>query len=348
MLEGVSNGETDPPDFRALANQLFPIARMFESLGFMSVSREVAYVENALSQLAPQREESSTAAGSAGPAPTESTSRPSLGDTPLERPPEAAEVEPQPRPIRRFEIPKPVGVMLFVLLLAILGSIFIVRWHDARQPRPTARQLAGPPEPVPHRESPTPSPTPQTVVSPTPSRAQELADLIGQARLAVQEGDLDRAISLVSSAALLDPGGTAVVDTAQSIVNELLVRSDAVAQDGDWEQEQQLIDRARELSVRFGFPTEPIEEAVYRHATIVRFETIRPDDLAAIRAAIGRRVTVYLEGGSTEEGRIRGVSGPSLELDQIKKVGGGVRGGEVRYVEPIHLDLITEIRVYQD
>jgi hypothetical protein len=238
--------------------------------------------------------------------------------------------------------------MLFVLLLVILGSILTVRWHDARQRRTALESTAVAVEPTSTPSVPTPSPTPRVAASPTPTRAEEVADLIGQARLALQEGDLDRAISLVSSAALLDAGSSSVIDTAQGIVIALIDRSDAVAAEGDWEQEQQLLERARELSVRFGFPTAPIDSAARRHASIIRFETLRPDDIPAILAAKGRRARVYLEGGSVEEGWIRGVNGPSLELDQSTKVGGVFRGGEVRYVEPIHLSLITEIRVYED
>ncbi len=347
-MEGVSDGDADGPDYLALAGQLFPVARLFESLGFMSISRELGYVERVLTEFSPADPERPAVAPTAAPVTAERVPYDSPGDALLDREPDAAD-EALPHSVRdRLRIPKPVGVMLFVLLLVILGSILIIRWHDVRQRRTALESAPVVIEQTPSPSVPTPSPTPRVVASPTPTRAEELADLIGQARLALQEGDLDRAISLVSSAALLDIGSSSVIDTAQGIVSALIARSDAVAAEGDWEQEQQLLDRARELSVRFGFPAAPIDSAARRHASIIRFETIRPDDISSILAAKGRRARVYLEGGSVEEGRIRGVSGPSLELDQSTKVGGGFRGGEVRYVEPIHLDLITEIRVYED
>jgi len=344
----VSDGESDSPDYRSLSSQLFPVARLFESLGFMSISREVAYVEKALMELAPPEDATLPPAPAAVPLATGRELHQSPGEALLERSPDALDERSASTAHDRLTIPKPIGLMLIFLLGAILGSILIVRWHDARQRRTALEPAAAASQPTPSLPIPTASPTPRTMATPTPTRAEELADHIGQARLALQQGDLDRAISLVSSAALLDAESSSVIDTAQNIVNALLVRSDAVAAEGDWQQERQLLDRARELSVRFGFPTEPIDNAALRHAAIIRFESIRPDDIPSILAAKGKRVRVYLEGGSVEEGRIRGVRGPSLELDQAKKVGGGFRGGEVRYVEPIHLDLITEIRVYQD
>ena len=344
----MSAGDSDRPDFGALASQLFPVARLFESLGFMSISREVAYVEKALVALDPQREAAPAPASSPGPVAQHREFHEAPGEALLERAPDALDDLALPAPRDRFAIPRPVGLMLLVLLFVILGSILTVRWHATRQRRFADEPALAAAQPTPTRPAPTVSPTPRTAATPTPTRAEELADQVGRARLALQEGDLDQAISLVSSAALIDAGSSSVIDTAQSIVNALLARSDAVANEGDWDHEQRLLDSARELSVRFGFPTAPVDSAAHRHAAIIRFEIILPNDLAAIAAARGKRVRVYLEGGSFEDGRIRGVNGPSLELDQTQKVGGGLRGGEVRYIEPIHLDLITEIRVYED
>jgi hypothetical protein len=348
QLASASDDDAERPDFHALAQQLFPVARLFESLGFMSISREVAYVERALAELTPATDMRPVDAKVTVAAEADIGSSDSPGETPLERSRAVADEVAPPATHDRSRIPKPVGLMLFLLLLAILGSILIVRWHDARQRRAATEASAAVIQPSPTMPVPTASPTPRNVASPTPTRGEELADRIGQARLALQQGDLDRAISLVSSAALIDADSSLVIDTAHGIVDALLARSDTVAAEGNWEREQQLLDRARELSVRFGFPTGTIDDAAHRHAAIIRFKTIRPNDLPAILAATGKRVSVYLDGGSIEEGRIHGVRGRSLELDQATKVGSGQRGGEVRYVEPIHLDLITEIRVYDD
>ena len=42
------------PDFADVARQLFPVAHLFESVGFMTVSREIAHIERALRELAPE------------------------------------------------------------------------------------------------------------------------------------------------------------------------------------------------------------------------------------------------------------------------------------------------------
>ena len=44
-LRSAADGE---PSYRELARRLFPVARLFESLGFHTVAREIAHVERSL------------------------------------------------------------------------------------------------------------------------------------------------------------------------------------------------------------------------------------------------------------------------------------------------------------
>jgi hypothetical protein len=347
VLEGASDETAQAPDYRLLARQLFPVARTFESLGFLSVSREVSYVERSLEELAPSVEEQ--------PPPhapqriDAATATPeSAGDTALERLELPAEDTTASTPPARFHIPTPLGVMLFVLLLTILGSIFVVRTHDQLQRRAALGSVDIPNLPSPTPSVPSASPTPRPAATPTPGARARVSQRIGEARLALRAGDLDRAISHVSAAALIDVDSSLVIDTAKEIVRELIARSDGAADQADWDGAARLLERARELSLRFGFPVDSIDDAAGRHARMVHYLRLGPDEIDAIRNSAGKRVIVYLKGGSTEEGRIRSVKDRSLQLDQSTGVGSAGRGGEVHYVEPIHLDLITEIRVFED
>jgi hypothetical protein len=238
--------------------------------------------------------------------------------------------------------------MLLVLLVAILASILLVRFHHLRQQRADSTEEASAGRPTAVVVVHTPTPTPQPERAPTPSVRVRVAEKIGSARLALQGGNVDEAISHVSAAALLDIDSSAVIETAEHIVQVLLGRAEAAAGSGNWEEASRSLDRAREMSIRFGFPVEVIDAAARRHERMAHFLLIDPHDVGAIRASTGKRAVVYIEGGSTQEGRIRGVSGRSLELDKSTQIGTGSRGGQVHFVEPIHLDLITEIRIYED
>jgi len=95
--------------------------------------------------------------------------------------------------------------------------------------------------------------------------------------------------------------------------------------------------------MRFGFSTREIESAARRHAAMERFHLLRPEDVEAIRAAAGRRASVWMLNGVMREGHIHGVEGNELLLDVDSDVGGG---GTMRYTDELPLAEIREIRVY--
>jgi hypothetical protein len=344
QLMAATEPDADQPDYGDLARQLFPVARMFESSGFMSVAREVAYVEKALNDLAPE-----SAVSTPAPRPDETWAEEAdmAGGLPLERAARADDQE--PAPIReRFRIPSPMGIMLLVLLLAILGSILIVR-HRRDIKRRRAAAAATPVATQTARPTPSPFPTStETTAPPTPSRRSLAADEVARSRLALSQGDLDGAISHLWAAARLDFSSSAVLETAKNIVNRLISDADGAAAGARFDDAARLLELAREISLRFGFSVQPIDVAAHRHATMVRYEILGPRDVAALRAATGKRAVVYLEGGRIEEGRIHGVSGDNLELDQSTDVGDQRRGGRLYYVEPIPLAVISEIKVFEE
>jgi hypothetical protein len=340
--------DAEAPRYRELARQLFAVERRFETLGFLSVAKEVAYVERVLDDLDPD-EEAPAPVIAVPTEPEQSAGTPNIGDHPLQGQGPHAEDEALSL-AERLKIPTPMGITLLALLLAILGAIVTVQVHNERQRRATMPDPT-PTAPVVARPTATPQPTaaPTQVGPPaTPTRFELAADEIAKARLALGQGDLDVAISRLHAAARLHFANTDVKETAGDIIDALVARADAAAADARWADADHLLERARELSLRFAFSVAPLDRAARSYASMVRFVKLQPDDTDAMRASVGRRVIVYLEGGRTEEGRIHGVTADQLELDQSTHVGDSRRGGEVYYVEPIPMELITEVRVFED
>jgi hypothetical protein len=347
-LTAVDGPEAEPIDFRELARRLFPVERMFESLGFVSVAREVSYVENALDRLQPKAETDDLVVPS--PEPLAAPSASTLGEKPLDR--TVAVVDRPPTESRsRVRPPMPVVAMLLVLISVVLVSTTLVlrRGRARRTVGETTTLDRTAPTPTvalsPTRETEPPTTGWELDEVPTPRSRGLVAEEISKARLALRGGDLEAAISHVSAAARIDMSNSLVLEAAQTVVDELILRSDLAAENGDWETADRLLEQARELSVRFSLSVAQINRTAHRHASMDRFRRIQPGDVAAIRAAAGRRVKIVYTSGKVWEGRIHGVTGSNLEIDQYTEVGGG---GKLYYVDQVPLALIRELRVYED
>lgn len=331
-------GEALPPTrFRELARQLFPVARLFESLGFMSVAREIGHVERLLTEMDP-------APPPAGqqPAP-QPTRQPSDGvnGAPAAPPTPATDLPLQPR-----RKPTAVVAALVLLVLAVVAAVaIIVRQQSGyasvrRRPTEPAAVASGEKFAAPAR-----SPAPAGArPAPTLRPRARLADLIGEARLAEQAGDLDRAIDLLNEAAAIDVEAGTVRETAQNLVTALVARSDQAAAEAQWERAAALLERARDLALRFDLPTRPVDEAARRQGGLERYRRLSPQDITALRAAIGSKVIVLTHDG-TREGRLVGVTGSSLELQLGLEV---ADNGTLLHTGQVPLATVREIRVYPD
>ena len=156
---------------------------------------------------------------------------------------------------------------------------------------------------------------------------------------------MDRAISLLSQAALIDNTATLVIETARSLTGDLLAMADGAADAARWGEAEALVERARELAIRYQLSTEPIDAAVRRHAQLERFERVSPTNLTRIGELRGSRVLVLARDGTRHEGRLHEVKGGVLELHMGLDVG---RGGTLYHVEPFDLGDVEEIRVYPE
>jgi hypothetical protein len=340
IIAELSLGDGDGPSadrYRDLARKLFPVARLFESLGFMSVAREVGHVERLLNQMDPQAPPAPAPTAVAAPAPS--------GEGRDAAPASPADDAVRPAPPR-----KPWAAIggILVLVLAVVAAVAVVlssqHGRERRRPPSTAGTVGGDAAaPAASTRLPTATPAGSRPPHTTGSRAR-LADLIGQSRLALQAGDLDAAASRLNEAAAVDVDAGVVRETAQELVTALIGRSDQAAAEADWERAAGLIERARDLALRFDLPTKPIDDAARRQGGLERYQRLGPKDLPALRAAIGSRVIVLAD-GAEREGQLVAVTNSALRLQLGLDVAGD---GTLLHTGDIPLSTVREVRVYPD
>jgi len=322
----------EPPPYSTLARELYAVERFFESNGFLSIAKEVAHVERTLEAHAVADE----------PAPVEPERVPS--DTVPPADPDTlvdnSSVE-NPTAASKWAVPKPVAAVVGFSLVAIAVCIVLIVGHE-RPVHPTVGQMAPPASPEPTMVPPTPSPVRRSAES-EPAPGAILAEEVGKARLALTEGDVDKAMEHLSQAALVDTDHATVLSTARQIVGLLVDRADIAADRGLWEVADLTLARAGRIAGRFGLDTQRIEEAAHRHARMDRFTLVQPTDIEAIRAAAGKRVTVFLKDGSQQESIVKNVRGGNLLLDEDTTV----RGGAMYYVEKVPLAEIDYLKVWE-
>jgi len=327
--------EDQPVPFAALARELYAVERFFESNGFITVAKEVAHVERALEELAT---DSDTVDDHDEPTPQPA-------EEILERD-LAVTAELDEETPSRWAIPRPLAVvfLLFVIAVAVCAAVIY------RIQNPPAAPVAAAPTPVPVVRVITATPAPRTdsgrdgrSLPATPVPGAILAAEVGRARLALAEGDVDAVIDHLSRAALIDPDHSTVLGTANSLVDLLVDRADAAAEAGLWEVADLTLARASRIASRYGLDHQPIEETSRRHARMDRFRLVKPNDLQALRAAAGSRVTVHLKGGETRDSIIKGTDGNHLLLDEDTEV----RGGAMYYTERIPLGDIDFLKVWE-
>jgi hypothetical protein len=227
-----------------------------------------------------------------------------------------------------------------VLVLAAIAAVaVIVRYQPDREP-------AGPGslEPAVAGGSAPPATPAAARPSPTHGPRSRLADLISRARLAQQAGDVDQAISLLNDAASIDVGASAVHETAGLLALDLVARSDQAAGDADWERAAGLLERARELALRFELPTSPIDQAARRQGGLERYRRLGPNDISELRDAIGSRVLVLTD-GAPREGRLVDVTGGSILIQLGLEV---ADNGTLLHTGEVPLARVREVRVYPE
>jgi hypothetical protein len=320
-LEAGQEPSGEPLAYREMARELFPVAHLFESVGFMSVGKEIAHVERSLQGLAPERERPPEAVSAVRPSSTSSAA--------VSPPPDSSE-EGQPADQESEEessgegIPKPVLGAFLVLVIAIAVAATIVL--RVRQQNQATLSTPPPATPV---ALPSPSPVPRSTpvtVDPdsTKSASERLADALAQARQAIEEGDIDGAVGYLAFAELVDRNDPRVVEVADRIVDQLVEDADRAADEERWEDAARYTAHARTVANRFKLDTGRISDAERDHAEKQQYEIVGPEEIQVLRASIGKHVDVMLREGRMFSGWLTGFEGSAMILDVEDDVGGGI------------------------
>jgi hypothetical protein len=342
-LESAGDPESEALNYRRIARELFPVAHLFESTGFLSVGKEIAYIERSLIELAPDFDAAETTAATAGTARIISTSAAKQTAGP---PPEEPESEPESR-----SVPLPIlfGFLILVMALAISAAVVFRFGPFARDQRLSkAEPTAVIPEPTmpPIDPTPLPNPAPTAPPNPQPTRIQRglLAEEVAAARLALAKGDLETAAVHLSEAARIDRKEPDLEEIADQVVRGLVSWAYAAAHNAEWDKAEPFLERAERTAMRFGIDTRSIEQAREGIAAMERFVVVGSGDRTGILRSVGKRVEVALAAGAVRSGRIEGIDDGNLVLNMDRQVGGGV----VRYTEEIPLADINSLKIYDD
>jgi len=340
-LDGADDPSGDPPDYRKMARELFPVAHLFESTGFMSVGKEIAYIERSLIELAPDFD---TADGqSSTPVAPRATSTSTARQT--SSAPKPPDPEPEPK-----SVPLPIvfGIVALALALAVSAAIVLRFGPFARDRRlqdvpPT---VAAEPTALPAPPTALPNPAPTAPIRPQPTAIPRalLAEEVAAARLALAKGDLEAAATHLSDAARIDRKEPDLEEIADQVVRVLVSWAYAAADNAEWEKAEPILQRAERTAMRFGVSTVAIENARTRIAAMEHFVIVGPGDRRTILQSVGRRVDVEMSDGGHRTGKIEDIAAGNLVLNMDSEVGGGV----VRYSEEVPLAEIRSLKIYEN
>jgi hypothetical protein len=342
-LEAEDDPSGAPPDYRRMARDLFPVAHLFESTGFMSVGKEIAHIERSLNEFAPPTSAEGHRPSSAG-----ATSRASSSAAvQLAKPaPEILEKAPA-----STSVPRPVVAGFLLLALVAAGSaavIFGVGPFARNHPSPEATIS---PEPtkistVPPEPSPALSPEPATspLSPPTAIPRGRLAEEVAAARLALAKGDLETAGVHLSEAGRIDRTDGDVKEIAEVVVRGLVSWAYGAAENAEWDATAPLLERAERTAMRFGIATAGIDTARSRIAAMDHYVLVGTGDRQIVLQSVGKRTEVTLADGTTLNGSIEGLDDANLILEMNRQVGGGV----LQYSEDIPLASIRSLKIFEN
>ena len=331
----------EPLAYRAMARELFPVAHLFESVGFMGIGKEIAHVERALQELEPATASPDGVSVTARRSPTSSAAAEPPTSESGERDVDDADGEEE---TSREGVPKPILGGVFVLMIAIVVAASIILELGPFQPKaePTPTLPTPTPQPSP---TPEPPPTPlQRDPNATPSPRERYAEALAQARLSLSEGDLDATVKYIAIAGLIDRNDNSVLEVAQEVLHRLLGQANAAAAEFNWAEAARLAAEARSIANQFSLGTGIIDAAENRYAEMQLYRIVEPYATQTLRAAIGKQVEVKLNNGSVLVGRIASINSSDLVLDIDDDVGGGF----VSFTDEIPLTTVRWVKIWED
>lgn len=339
-LEAGEEPSGEPLAYREMARELFPVAHLFESLGFMGVGKEIAHVERALLDFEPTPATDAESGSKVDRSATTSAAAPSPSNAKRERALEPTIDEAEPS---SDKVPKPILGGLFILLIAMAVAAAVVLKIGPFQSESDPTLLPETPAPIPSPTSiPQPTQLPPDSKAP-PSPRERFADAMAQARLSLAEGDIDETVKYLSIAGLIDRNDNSVPEVAERIVDIFLGQANAAAGALKWEEVAQNLGQARSIAKRFSLDTRRIDAEERRYAEMEQYRIVEPEDTQALRSAVGKQVEVKLENGAVLVGRIAAMNSSDLVLDIDDDVGGGV----VSFTDEIPLATVRWVKIWE-
>jgi len=332
-----------PVDYRDIARQLFPVAHLFESVGFLAEGRTIADLEKRLTALAPADAPPLPPAPPPVIVPPHAPSGAETGTAPRRFGDATPSDEPQVDGGQRMAPTRPILGAALLALVVIAACVWIILRHgpSASAPEPTPAPTA--------TATPAPTPTPTPLLESAAERVERerrerLLEAVSSARRALADGDVDRAVGHLNEAAAIDPTPGVVVDTAQEVMDRLLGLARGEAEATRWDAAQHRIEEARTLARRFSLDDASVVRTETAIANAPRFRRYEPGDWRGLAGETGRRAEVELTDGSRLDGVVKTADARRLVLERRDEVGG--TGGVIHYEEVVPMERIRVVRVY--
>jgi hypothetical protein len=176
--------------------------------------------------------------------------------------------------------------------------------------------------------------------------AENLARVVREIEIghdALNDQDFDKALQHLLAAAAIDRHDRRVSALAGSLIGALLKEADEAFDDGEWELAADRVEVARRIARGLYLDPSAIDQIAQKHADMTRFEDVTPNDLPALKRAVGHAVRVTQTDGEVIFGRLEAFEGNTLLLE----VQSGVEGGGAQFSKSIPLEMIRELRVFE-
>ncbi len=344
-----ANGE--PVSYRKLRTALFPVGRLFESVGFMSVGREVAHVERVLGDLEPDPDPGQDDK-------PEFEAAPDSGDQLDEEEEEAraaaeAAAAAAAKEASRKQTKRAWGLIggFVALLAAMVGGFLLVESlpEPVPEPEPTVPATVIRVKAVTPGPSPTPDQAMVRYMATREGKQKELTRQVNKAQEAIAAGNLSAAINFLNAAATIEEKHTPLLVVAREIVDKLQTEADIDVAWARWDSAYRRLDQARSICQRFGFDFASVNARIRRYDNTPRFRLISPVDAATLRALAGKMIVVFRDDGSEDEGQVIAVEEGRLLLDSYAKIGRGTQGskGKLGYIKKIKVSSVIRVKIFE-
>jgi hypothetical protein len=171
----------------------------------------------------------------------------------------------------------------------------------------------------------------------------QIAREISLAHHALSRRDTDTALQHLLTAAAIDRHDRRLSVLAGSLIDALLTEADEAFDNGEWGLAADRVEVARRIARGLYLDPSAIEQMAQKHADMTRFEDITPDDLPALKRAVGHALRVTQIDGEVIFGRLEAVEDNTL----LVEVQSGVEGGGAEFSKSITLELVRELRVFE-